>query len=132
MKLKKSSNIRGAAREAEATLAIILAYKQSEEGKERSAKNKANAVKKVYHHTMGPGGYRIALPKFEKLEADLRAKGITPATADFPLRSRNWLLGHGAKFDANGNLIMDKKSVAPFAALVKVFKEVQEGKFKPN
>src|SRR5664279_1671686 len=62
----------------------FLAYKQSEEGKERSAKNKANAAKKIYHHTMGPGGYRIALPKFAKLEADLRAQGITPATHDFP------------------------------------------------
>ena len=110
----------------------FLAYKQSEEGKERSAKNKANAAKKIYHHTMGPGGYRIALPKFAKLEADLRAQGITPATHDFPLRSRNWLLGHGAKFDANGNLVMDKKIAAPFAALVQVFKEIKEGKFKPD
>ena len=110
----------------------FLAYKQSDKGKKRSAKNAANAAKKVYHHTMGPGGYRVALPKFAKLEADLRAHGIIPDKHYFPLRSRNWLLGHGVKFDANGNLIMDKKIAAPFAALEKVFKEVQEGKFKPD
>lgn len=110
----------------------FLAYKESELGKERSAKNKANAAKKLYHHTMGPGGYRTALPKFDKLEADLRAQGITPATHDFPLRSRNWLLGHGAKFDAKGDLVVDKKIATPFAALVKVFEEVKEGKFKPD
>lgn len=110
----------------------FLAYKESEEGKERSATNKANAAKKKYHHTMGSGGYRIALPKFDKLEVDLRAQGITPATHDFPLRARNWLLGHGAKYDAKGDLVVDKKIETPFAALVKVFEEVKEGKFKPD
>ena len=40
-------------------------------------KNKANAAKKKYHHNMGPGGYAFGMPKWEKLEADLLAKGIT-------------------------------------------------------
>ena len=110
----------------------FLAYKNSEEGKERSETNKENAKKKTYHHKMGPGGYKVALPKFAKLEEDLRAKGITPATHDFPLRSRNWLLGHGAKYDAKGNLVVDTKIAAPFAALVEVFEKVKEGKFKPD
>ena len=110
----------------------FLAYKQSAEGKKRSAKNKANAAKKIYHHTMGSGGYRVALPKFEKLEADLREKGIIPGTHDFPRRSRNWLLGHGATFDADGNLIMSEKIKAPFEALEKVFNEVKAGEFKPD
>ena len=81
---------------------------------------------------MGSGGYRVALPKFEKLAADLREKGIIPGTHDFPRRSRNWLLGHGATFDAEGNLIMSLKIKAPFEALVKVFKEVEAGEFKPD
>ena len=109
-----------------------MAYKQSDKGKKRSAKNAANAEKKVYHHTMGSGGYRVALPKFDKLEEDLRLKGIIPGTEDFPRRSRNWLLGHGATFDAEGKLIMTEKIKAPFAALEKVFKEVKAGEFRPD
>ena len=84
-------------------------YKQSTEGVKRSAKNVANAARKIYHHTMGSCGYRVAVPKFEKLEADLREKGIIPGTHDFRKRSRNWLLGHGATFDEEGNLIMTEK-----------------------
>ena len=110
----------------------FLAFKESEEGRKRSQTNKANAAKKVYNHTMGSGGYKAALPKFDKLEEDLRAKGITPATEEFPRRARNWLLGHGAKYDEAGNIIISKKIEAPFAALVKVFEDVKEGKFKPD
>ena len=102
----------------------FLAYKQSDKGKKRSAKNAANAAKKVYHHTMGSGGYRVALPKFDKLEEDLRLKGIIPGTEDFPRRSRNWLLGHGATFDEEGNRIMTEKIRVPFEALERVFKQV--------
>ena len=110
----------------------FLAYKQSAKGQKRSEKNAANAAKKKYHHTMGSGGYRVAVPKFDKLEEDLRLKGIIPGTHDFPKRSRNWLLGHGATFDAEGNLIMSEKIKAPFAALEKVFKEVKAGEFRPD
>ena len=41
----------------------FVAYKESEDAKKKSAKNKINVEKKVYHHTMGPGGYTTALPK---------------------------------------------------------------------
>ena len=55
-----------------------MAYKKSEEAQKRSATNKLiNASKKVYHHTMGPGGYTYSMPKWDKLEADLLAKNIT-------------------------------------------------------
>jgi hypothetical protein len=38
----------------------FVEYKQFELGKFRSEKNKINAAKKLYHHTMGPAGYRTA------------------------------------------------------------------------
>ena len=56
----------------------FVAYKKSEKAQIKSKTNKANAAKKKYHHTMGPGGYATAMPKWEKLDADLLAKGITP------------------------------------------------------
>jgi hypothetical protein len=42
----------------------FVEYKESELGKLRSEKNKKNAAKKKYHHTMGPGCYKTAEPKW--------------------------------------------------------------------
>jgi hypothetical protein len=47
----------------------FVEYKESELGKLRSAKNKKNVAKKVYHHTMGPGGYKTVEPKWDMEEA---------------------------------------------------------------
>jgi hypothetical protein len=77
----------------------FVEYKESKLGKLRSAKNKINAAKKKYHHTMGPGGYNIAEPKWDMQEAALREKGIEPEIEHWPRRSRNWALGHGAVYD---------------------------------
>ena len=46
--------------------------------------------KKVYHHDMGSGGYDTAILKWQKMEADIIAKGIEPESAKWPLRSKNW------------------------------------------
>jgi hypothetical protein len=43
-------------------------------------RDKENASKKKYHHTLGQGGYEAAIPKWEKMEQELLAKGLTPAT----------------------------------------------------
>jgi len=58
----------------------FVKYKESAKAVQRSAKNKDNAKKKKYHHHMGTGGYKSAVPKWEAMEADLRARGITPGT----------------------------------------------------
>jgi hypothetical protein len=59
-------------------------YRESELGKRRSAKNKINAAKKKYHHTMGPGGYKIAESKWNMQEAALREKCIKPEIEHCP------------------------------------------------
>jgi hypothetical protein len=41
-------------------------YKESEDTKALSEKNKKNADKKKYHHTLGPGGYETVIPKWDK------------------------------------------------------------------
>jgi hypothetical protein len=41
----------------------FVEYKTLEVAKKRSEKNKKNAAKKKYHHTMGQGGYKSGNPK---------------------------------------------------------------------
>jgi hypothetical protein len=38
---------------------------------------------------MGSGGYDTAISKWQKMEADIIAKGIEPESAKWPLRSKN-------------------------------------------
>jgi len=40
-----------------------VAYKCSELGIQWVQRNKENASKKKYHHTLGQGGYKVAIPK---------------------------------------------------------------------
>ena len=77
----------------------FLEYKNLEVARQRSEKNKKNINKKIYHHKMGTGGYRIAGPKWDQTEAAMHKKGIIPATDSWPHRARNWVLGHGAEYD---------------------------------
>ena len=46
-------------------------------------------------HTLGQGGYKLAIPKWEKIEQDLLDRGIQPATMNWPERSRTWFYGTG-------------------------------------
>ena len=62
----------------------FVQYKLSEEGTSRIAKNKANAARKKYFHRLGSGGYKKAIPKWQKMEETLAAKGIILATAGWP------------------------------------------------
>src|SRR5215216_6834445 len=78
--------------------AEFVEYKTSEKAKEMSAKNKLNAANKKYHHTMGQGGYRDGIPKWEKLEEELRAKKITPETDDWVERQGIGFTGMGARW----------------------------------
>ena len=56
----------------------FVKYKQSEDTTEKSTRNKTNAAKKKYHHPLGTGGYATAMPKWDKKEEELLAKGIIP------------------------------------------------------
>jgi hypothetical protein len=73
----------------------FVAYKTGAQGQGSIEKNKANAARNQYHHRLGSGGYGKAIPKWEKLEADLIEKGIKLATTKWHERSRNWFYAHG-------------------------------------
>ena len=113
----------------------FLEYKESERAKERSKKNTENAAKKIYHHKMGAGGYISAEPKWDKIEAELRNKGITPITENWPHRVRNWMLAHGAEYDMEtGDLIVDEKKETPIPRkqILDALADAREGKFIPD
>jgi hypothetical protein len=50
---------------------------------------------------MGSAGYAGAMPKWQKKEAELILKGVTPEPIreEWELRARNWFLGHGCEYD---------------------------------
>ena len=77
----------------------FVQYKTSKEGEEWVRRNQENARQKVYHHGMGSGGYATAIPKWEKMEADILAKGITPESLNWPKRAKNWFFAHGGRLD---------------------------------
>src|SRR4051812_35164418 len=62
----------------------FVKFKESELSKERSRKNKANAAKKMQFHRLGPGGYAVAMPKWDKSEQEMVDAGVTPVTRSCP------------------------------------------------
>jgi hypothetical protein len=108
-------------------------YKESQNAKAISVRNKINADKKKYHHKLGPGGYETAMPKWDKKEQELLAKGIQPEWMrdEWELRARNWFLAHGGSYDeTTGDLICSDGIRVPRENWLKVVKEIKEGKLK--
>ena len=59
---------------------------------------------------MGSGGYATAIPKWEKMEANILAKGITPESLNWPKRVVNWFFAHGGRLDLEtGKLVHGPK-----------------------
>ena len=65
----------------------FVQYKSSEDSEKKTAQAKENASKKKHFHHLGQGGYVSAIPKWQKMEDDLVARGIIPATFNWPLRA---------------------------------------------
>ena len=111
----------------------FVAYKASSVAKERSEKNKKNAQKKKYHHKLGTGGYKTAVPKWEAIEAYLRKRGITPGTNGWPERAKHWWYAHGGTLDpTTGQTIFREKILVPSQAIVEAMEDAQKGLFRPD
>ncbi|KAK1613816.1 hypothetical protein QYE76_019333 [Lolium multiflorum] len=80
----------------------FVRQKKSEHFKAISEKNKENAAKKEYNHIMGPGGYRLSEPKWEKMENDQRARGI-------PLGLKKEQASHEEQLDVKKDMKLDMK-----------------------
>ena len=62
----------------------FVKFKESELSKKRSRKNKANAEKKTQFHRLGPGGYAVAMPNWDKSKKEMEDAGVTPETLSCP------------------------------------------------
>ena len=76
------------------------------------------------------------MPKWDKLEADLLAKGITPEPMTWIERARNWFYGHGGKLDVEGKCIYNQRHkdepLLPIEGIRNAVKDVVEGRFFPD
>ena len=131
---KKVPDFTGTLERQRAHWPAFLQYKNTAEAKERSAKNKLNAAKKIYNHKLGGGGYVAAEPKWDRIEAALRAKGIILVTDTWPRRVRNWILAHGGEYDESGNVIVDetKETPIPRQTILDAITDAREGRFFPD
>ena len=102
-----------------------------------SENNKKNVEKKKYLHKLGPGGYETDMPKWDKKEQELLAKGIEPEWIrdEWELRARNWFLAHGGSYNEDtGDLVCSDGLRIPRENWKKIVKEIKEGtrKFTPD
>jgi hypothetical protein len=111
----------------------FVRQKQSEHFKAISEKNKANAAKKTYNHIMGPGGYRLSEPKWQKMEDDLREREIPLGTEGWDPRAKSWWYGHGGSLDpVTGECVHRYKTFKPTQDLIDAMTNAQEGKIRFN
>ena len=84
----------------------FVAYKTRQQGQAQIERNRENATKKKYHHHLGSGGYSVAMPKWEDMEANMIERGIEPATSKWPKQSEFWYYAHGGTLNpADGSLV---------------------------
>jgi len=125
---KKTPTFKGTYEKMKDQWEEFKAYRESRRAQERSEINKKNAAKKKYHHIMGPGGYRNAVPKWIAMEEALIAKGIPLGTEGWDERAVHWFYGHGGTLHPEtGECVIRKQIVKPTEELVKAMAEAQEG-----
>nr|TKW31313.1 hypothetical protein SEVIR_2G097300v2 [Setaria viridis] len=108
-------------------------YKLSEDAKKQTTQATENTSKKKYFHHLGQGGYKTVMPKWQRMEDDLMAKGIVLATLDWPLRAKNFFYAHGSTLNReNGSFITTDSLIAEFNRLQDALKAKQQGSFKPD
>jgi len=113
----------------------FVQYKTSEKREERAIRNKDNASKKIYHHHMGSGGYKSVVPKWDRMEQEMLARGVTPETIakNWCERSKHWFYGHGGSVDPDTRVLVWGQEISRAAErLVRAREAVQSGEFRPN
>nr|AAT38099.1 unknown protein [Oryza sativa Japonica Group]AAV31395.1 putative hydroxyproline-rich glycoprotein [Oryza sativa Japonica Group] len=111
----------------------FVAYKTGQQGQAMMARNKENAAKKMYHHHLGSGGYSVAMPKWEEMEASLIERGIEPATAKWPDRSKFWYYAHGGTLNpVDGSLVFSDQIREAASRLTDAVVASSQGTFRPD
>ena len=109
----------------------FVQYKSSEDSEQRTAQAKENASKKKHFHHLGQGGYKAAIPKWQKMEEDLIARGIVLATFNWPLRAKYYIYAHGGTLNMEDGSFVTSDAIREAANRLNVaLKAVSEGSFK--
>ena len=99
----------------------------------RTRRNTGNAAQKTHFHNLGQGGYAKAIPKWQKREEELIAKGIVPATLDWPARAKHYFYAHGGSLNMeDGSFVTSDRLREAANRLEEAVKAVAAGTFKPD
>nr|TKV94916.1 hypothetical protein SEVIR_9G327400v2 [Setaria viridis] len=96
----------------------FVQFKQSQKSAKAMKTNTDNARQKKYFHHLGPGGYKKGIIKWQRMEDDIIAKGIVPATLKWPERAKHWYYAQELREAAT--------------RLSELIKATSEGCFMPN
>jgi hypothetical protein len=73
------------------------------------------------------------MPKWDKMEHDCIARGLIPATIDWPERARTYYYAHGGIINPEyGTLVLGDQIREIAARLVELIRMTAEGKFVPD
>ena len=108
---KKTPEFKGTLEKQREHWPAFVKFKESELSKEQSRKNKANAAKKTQFHRLGPGGYTVGLPKWDKYEQEMEDAGVTPVTRNWPPSCRTWFYALGGALDQKTGEVSRKASL---------------------
>ena len=82
---------------------------------------------------MGSGDYRSAIPKWQRMEEDLLAKGIQTFSIDWPKRFKNWFFTHDGSLDPETGESVDGGTIKEAARrLFYIVDASASGAFVPN
>jgi hypothetical protein len=108
-------------------------FKQSQEAAKMIETNTIDASKKKEFHKLGSGGYKVAMPKWDKMEPDCIARGLIPATIDWPERARTYYYAHGGTINPEDGTLVPGDQIREIAArLVELICMTIEGTFVPD
>nr|AAM08511.1 Hypothetical protein [Oryza sativa Japonica Group] len=111
----------------------FVADKTGQQGQAMMVKNKENAAKKKYHHHLGLGGYSVAILKWEEMEARMIERGIEPATAKWPDRSKFWYYAHGGTLNpVDGSLVFSDQIREAASRLTDIVEASSQCTFRPD
>ena len=89
--------------------------------------------KKKHFHHLGQGGYASAIPKWQKMEDDLVARRIVPATFNWPLQAKLYFYTHGGSLNMEDGSFITSDAIREAADRLEVaLKAVSEGSFKSD
>ena len=75
----------------------------------------------------------MAIPKWQEIEEDLIARGIVPATFNWPIRAKYFFYAHGGTLNIEDGSFVTSDAIRQAANRLDVaLKAVSEGSFKPD